>query len=100
MSVLEWILTAASPIFLGVAGYFLRELHMTLKILRSQVDLLRKDVSKIPDIQRDFNELKVDFKSFKATIEDRFERQWSLIKEVSEKVVRLETINEIKEKKA
>ncbi len=95
MNVIEWIIAAASPIFLGIAGYFLRELYQTLKILRCQIDILRQDVSKIPDIQRDFNEMKVDFKSFKKTIEDRFERQWTLIKEVSEKVVRLETINEI-----
>ena len=99
MTVFEWILTVASPVFLGIAGYFLRELHLTLKILRSQMDILRHDVSKIPDIQRDFNELKIDFKSFKVTIENRFERQWALIKEVSEKVVRLETINELKNDK-
>ncbi len=99
MEVYEWILTGSSTVFLGVAGYFLRELHMTLKILRCQVDLLRTDVSKIPDIQKDFNELKIDFKSFKKTIENRFERQWNLIKEVSEKVVRLETINELSNEK-
>jgi peptidoglycan hydrolase CwlO-like protein len=90
-----WILTGISTVFFGIAGYFLRDLHMSFKSMKKDVSNLTIGLnmiqSELNNNTKEVAELKADLNNFKDNIDKRLDRQGNLSIENGKDIAVLKT---------